>query len=65
MKGILHFRYRVHWLTGMCAWLDEALLKGAANPRSGLLPRVPCAGFHAWARNAGLHRQTVVFPQQD
>ena len=40
-------------------------LKGAANRRSGLLPRAPCAGFHAWAKNAGSHRPTVVFPQQD
>ena len=66
MKGIFHFRY-VRALAGRDVRVagQGAALKGAADRRPGLLPRVPCAGFHAWAKNAGLHRQTVVFPQQD
>ena len=35
----------MHWLAGMCVWLDEALLKGAANPRSGLLPECLARAF--------------------
>ncbi len=66
MKGIFHSRY-VRALAGRDVRVagQGAALKGAADRRPGLLPRVPCAGFHAWAKNAGLHRQTVVFPQQD
>ena len=66
MKGIFHFRY-VRALAGRDVRVagQGAALKGAADRRPGLLPRVPCAGFNAWAKNAGLHRQTVVFPQQD
>ena len=65
MKGIFHFRY-VRALAGRDVRVaGQAALKGAADRRSGLLTRVPCTGFHAWAKNAGSHRHTVVFPQQD
>ena len=69
MKGIFLFRY-VRALAGrdVCA-AGQGAMKGkgectalAADRRSGLLPRGPCARFHPQTANAELDRQTVAFP---
>ena len=47
MKGIFHFQY-VRALAGRDVRVaGQGALKGVADRRYGLLPRVPCAGFHA------------------
>ena len=62
MQGIFHSRY-VRALAGRDVRVaGQAALKGAADRRSGLLPRGPCARFHPQTANAELDRQTVAFP---
>ena len=52
-KGIFHFRYVPAFAGRDVRVAGHGALKGVAERRYGLLPRVPCAGFHARAGMPG------------